>query len=584
MRCQSSATAFALIGAATPGPADFRARAAEEPRAQRLLRRTARAHELVVRCLRVRRHASPGPKSSTSTRWASPWCTPGATRQTITKPLDWGAVHRAFRVHGHDPGGERPGFAAAEELAVARGGAEGRRRASTGCSPSRCSRPPWPRACASRTLADPKVAAPVWKRIVDDRRQVLPAGQVHDVRRLRMDVDAEFQEPAPQHLLPGLEEGAGGAVHRRRLDAIPRDLWRWMDGQRAAGNELLGDLAQREPVQRHHVSDGGRPQGPADRPGVGGSAAAQRAADRDEAGQGPVGDARRASRRTTSSRTTRCSSGTSWARTGGAPHEHGSYVRQAYRDGIAMEQARGYNPYKFGVVSGSDSHVTVVPYRQANFLGVHGTVDDTIQKRVDGATVLGLNSLWVTPAGLSAVWAEENTREAIFAAMKRKETYSTSGVRIKVRISAAGSSAPTLLKQKDWVRTAYAKGVPMGADLPPPKAKAPIVRRLGGEGPRQPPTSTASRSSRAGAGTASRSRRSTTSPGPARASPIRRPARCRRSATRWTSMTGSYTNTHRRGGVEDGVDGSRNSIRASTPSTTRGCWRSRRRAGARSRR
>jgi hypothetical protein len=57
----------------------------------------------------------------------------------------------------------------------------------------------------------------------------------------------------------------------------------------------------------------------------------------------------------------------------GPPHEHGSYVRQAYRDNVAMEQARGDNPYKFGVVSGSDSHVTVVPYRQDNFFGLHGT-------------------------------------------------------------------------------------------------------------------------------------------------------------------------------------------------------------------
>jgi hypothetical protein len=87
--------------------------------------------------------------------------------------------------------------------------------------------------------------------------------------------------------------------------------------------------------------------------------------------------------------------------------------------GFLATQARGFNPYKFGVVSGFDSHVTVVPYRQDNFQGVHGTVDDTPEKRLNGATVLGLNSLWVTLAGLSAVWAEENTREAIY---RRDET------------------------------------------------------------------------------------------------------------------------------------------------------------------
>ena len=64
-----------------------------------------------------------------------------------------------------------------------------------------------------------------------------------------------------------------------------------------------------------------------------------------------------------------------------------------------MEQARGFNPYKFGVASGSDSHVSVVPYRQKNFFGVHGTVDDTPEKRVSGAEVLGLNSLWIDSGG-----------------------------------------------------------------------------------------------------------------------------------------------------------------------------------------
>ncbi len=157
----------------------------------------------------------------------------------------------------------------------------------------------------------------------------------------------------------------------------------------------------------------------------------------------------------------------------GAPQDYGSYIRQAYRDGVTMEQARGYNPYKFGVVSGSDSHVTVVPYRQDNFFGVHGTVDDTMEKRLSGATVLGLNSLWVTPAGLSAVWAEENTREAIFAGMKRKETYSTSGVRIPVRFFGGWQYDAKLLEQRDWIKTAYAKGVPMGADLPAPASQAP---------------------------------------------------------------------------------------------------------------
>jgi hypothetical protein len=117
--------------------------------------------------------------------------------------------------------------------------------------------------------------------------------------------------------------------------------------------------------------------------------------------------------------------------------------------------------------------VSAVPYRQENFFGVHGTVDDTPEKRVNGATLLGLNSLWVSPAGLSAVWADDNTREAIFAGLQRKETYTTSGVRIQLRFFGGWGLDPALPKQPDWAETAYAKAVPMGTDLPAPAAAAP---------------------------------------------------------------------------------------------------------------
>ena len=251
----------------------------------------------------------------------------------------------------------------------------------------------------------------------------------------------------------------------------PRALWEWMDGQRKAGKECLAVS------HNANLSDGWMFPTEVDDKG--------RPIDRAYA------DARLRNEPLTEMKQVKGQSETTpglspndefaayevfvWQLLGakGAPKEYGSYVRQAYRDGIAMEQARGYNPYKFGVVSGSDAHVTVVPYREDNFLGVHGTVDDTVEKRLSGATVLGLNSLWVTPAGLSAVWAEENTREAIFAGMKRKETYSTTGVRIPVRFFGGWDYDANLLKQQDWLKTAYAQGVPMGASLPVPKSKAP---------------------------------------------------------------------------------------------------------------
>jgi Protein of unknown function (DUF3604) len=153
---------------------------------------------------------------------------------------------------------------------------------------------------------------------------------------------------------------------------------------------------------------------------------------------------------------------------------HGSFARQAYKDGIAMQDTRGYNPYKFGMAGGSDSHNTGSPYRQDNFYGGHAAVDGTIERRLAGV-LLG-NTLDVrleNPGGLTGVWAEENTRASIWDAMYRKETFGVSGPHIQVRFFGGWGYNKDILKAKDWVHESYANGVPMGADLPPMKGMAP---------------------------------------------------------------------------------------------------------------
>jgi Protein of unknown function (DUF3604) len=156
-----------------------------------------------------------------------------------------------------------------------------------------------------------------------------------------------------------------------------------------------------------------------------------------------------------------------------APRPHGSYIREAYQNGLAMQDTGGYNPYKFGLVGASDTHDTVAAYTQSNFFGGHGLLDATPQARLSGEKHAGMTSDKFSTSGLGGVWAEENTREAIFAAMQRKETFGTSGVRIKVRFFGDWNCAPDILKNKDWVKTAYANGVPMGGDLPAAQTKAP---------------------------------------------------------------------------------------------------------------
>ncbi len=156
-----------------------------------------------------------------------------------------------------------------------------------------------------------------------------------------------------------------------------------------------------------------------------------------------------------------------------APRINGSYFREAYQNGLAMQETRGYNPYKFGVVGASDTHNTVASYTASNYSGGHGRTDATAKVRLADVETAGMKMRNLATSGLAGVWADENTREAIFGAMQRKETFGTSGVRIKVRMFGGWGFRPEVLKRKDWVAAGYADGVPMGGDLSAPTAKAP---------------------------------------------------------------------------------------------------------------
>ena len=152
---------------------------------------------------------------------------------------------------------------------------------------------------------------------------------------------------------------------------------------------------------------------------------------------------------------------------GRVDHIHGSFARQAYKDGITMQDVRGYNPYKFGMAGGSDSHNTGSPYRQDNFYGGHAAADGTVERRLAGV-LLGstLDVRLENPGGLTGVWAEENTRASLFDAMYRKETFGVSGPHIKVRFFGGWSYNKNAFDAKDWAHQSYTNGVPMGADLP----------------------------------------------------------------------------------------------------------------------
>ena len=152
---------------------------------------------------------------------------------------------------------------------------------------------------------------------------------------------------------------------------------------------------------------------------------------------------------------------------------HGSFVREAYQHGLAMQASRGYNPYKFGMVGAGESHNTVTAYTQSNYFGGHAFLDGSPKARLAGTVEAGMDIVKLSTSGLAGVWAEQNTRESIFDAMRRKEVYGTSGVRIKVRMFGGWDYPATVFGQRDWVKVGYRNGVPMGGDLRPRKGGAP---------------------------------------------------------------------------------------------------------------
>ena len=153
-----------------------------------------------------------------------------------------------------------------------------------------------------------------------------------------------------------------------------------------------------------------------------------------------------------------------------AKYKTGSYVRQAYGVGQELQDKLGTNPFKYGLEGGTDYHSGISSSEENNYHGSHNSQDDIEKnyKAILTATesIGGEPPTRISAAGLTGVWAESNTRDAIFDALKRKECFGTSGNRVKVRMFAGWNFNNNIIKQNDWVKRAYAGGVPMGADLP----------------------------------------------------------------------------------------------------------------------
>jgi len=165
-------------------------------------------------------------------------------------------------------------------------------------------------------------------------------------------------------------------------------------------------------------------------------------------------------------------------------HEYG---RSALKLGLKLEDGVGANPFKFGMIGSTDAHTSLATTREDNYFGKFAQTEPmperykhyVIQSLVDEK--LSTFSSEEVASGLAAVWARENTREALFDAMQRKEVYATTGSRILVRVFAGWDFKADEVERPDFAERGYRGGVPMGGDLTkPPAGKAPtfLIRAL----------------------------------------------------------------------------------------------------------
>ncbi|MEG0822218.1 MAG: DUF3604 domain-containing protein [Burkholderiaceae bacterium] len=170
------------------------------------------------------------------------------------------------------------------------------------------------------------------------------------------------------------------------------------------------------------------------------------------------------------------------------------YAREALKRGLAYDAQLGANPFKFGVIGSTDAHTSLSTTQEDNYFGKVVALepsndpvrfDEVITGR-GGPPGTQMFAREISAAGLAAVWARDNTREALWDAMARKEVYATTGTRLVVRVFGGYDFMPKDLERSDFAANGYAKGVPMGGELPSaPAGQAPgflVVARRDADG------------------------------------------------------------------------------------------------------
>ncbi len=164
----------------------------------------------------------------------------------------------------------------------------------------------------------------------------------------------------------------------------------------------------------------------------------------------------------------------------GAPKEDGmirrEYAREALKRGLQYEEKLGANPFKFGLIGSSDSHTALATTTEDNFFGKIAAFEPSADPYRFKGMITGylpdpqgreyaIYHYQASASGLTGIWSRENTREALWDAMKRKEVFATSGTRLRVRVFAGWDFSAEEVDRWDFAKEGYARGVPMGGEL-----------------------------------------------------------------------------------------------------------------------
>ncbi|MGI9293116.1 MAG: DUF3604 domain-containing protein, partial [Pseudomonadales bacterium] len=147
------------------------------------------------------------------------------------------------------------------------------------------------------------------------------------------------------------------------------------------------------------------------------------------------------------------------------PQPTGGYIREVLRNGLRQEEKLGVNPFKMGFVASTDTHIAAPGAVEEDLFQGHGGAGIPAAEEIPPGLP---DKVEYNAGGLAVLYAEENTRDSLFAAMRRREAYGTSGPRIKLRFFGGWNYPPELCEQADLVAQGYANGVPMGGDLSTP--------------------------------------------------------------------------------------------------------------------